>query len=65
MRCNGKLETTVSRKETNKDIYLHWISFAPMTWKKGTIKTLIRRAYTVLLEELHHIENFSLSLMVT
>ena len=34
MRCNGKLETTVFRKETNNDIYLHWRSFAPMTWKK-------------------------------
>ena len=38
VRCNGKLETTISRKETNKDIYLHWTSFAPMTWKKGTTK---------------------------
>ena len=33
-----------------------------MTWKKGTLKTLIRRAYTICLkdkllqEELHHIE---------
>ena len=34
MKCNGKLETTVFRKETNKYIYLHWRSFAPMTWKK-------------------------------
>ena len=31
MRCNGKLETTVFRKETNNDINLHWRSFAPMT----------------------------------
>ena len=31
MRCNEKLETTVFRKETNNDIYLHWRSFAPMT----------------------------------
>ena len=62
MRCNGKLETTVFRKENNNDIYLHWRSFAPMTWKKGTLRTLIRRAYAVcsndnlLREELHHIE---------
>ena len=64
MRNNGKLETTVFRKETN-DIYLHWRSFSPMEgakWKKGTLKTLIRQAYTVCLndnllqEELHHIE---------
>ena len=62
MRCNGKLETTIFCKETYNDIYLHWRSFAPMTWKKGTLQTLIRRAYTVcsndnlLQEELHHIE---------
>ena len=62
MRCNAKLETTVFRKETNNDIYLQWRSFAPMTWKKGTLQTLIRRAYTVcsndnlLQEELCHIE---------
>ena len=30
MRCNGKLETTVFRKETNNDIYSHWRSFASM-----------------------------------
>ena len=46
MRCNGKLETTVFRKGTNNNIYLHWRSFAPMTWKKDTIQTLIRQAYT-------------------
>ena len=33
MRSNGKTETTVFRKETNNDIYLHWRFFAPITWK--------------------------------
>ena len=47
MRCHGKLETPVFRKETNNDIYLHWRSFAPIAWKKGTLRTLIRRAYTI------------------
>ena len=62
MRCNGKLETTVFRKETNNDISFHLRSFAHMTWKKGKLRTLIRRAYTVysndnhLQQELHHIE---------
>ena len=62
MRCNGKLETTAFRKETNNDIYLHWRFFAPMTWKKSTLRTLIRQTYTVcsndnlLQEELCHIE---------
>ena len=50
MSCNGKLETTVFRKETNNDIYLHWRSFAPMTWKKGTLND------NLLQEELHYIE---------
>ena len=47
IRCDGKLKTTVFRKETNNDIYLHWRFFAPITWKKGTLRTLVRRAYTV------------------
>ena len=47
MRCNGKLETTIFCKETKNDIYLHWRSFAPMTWKKSTLRTLIRQAYAV------------------
>ena len=62
MKSNGKLKTKVLCKETNNGIYLHWRSFAPILWKKGILKTLIRRAYTIcfndnLLEEkLHYIE---------
>ena len=64
MRQNGKLETTIFRKETDNNIYLHWRSFAPITWKKGTLRTIIGRPYTVcsndnlLQEELHHIEKY-------
>ena len=47
MRGNGKLETTIFCKQTNNDIYLHWRSFAHMTWKKGALRTLLRRAYIV------------------
>ena len=60
MRSDGRLETNVFRKEINNNIYLHWRYFAPITVKKGTLKTLIRHAYTVcsndnlLQEELHH-----------
>ena len=42
--------------------YLHWKSFFSMTWKKDTLRPLIRRAYTVcskdnlLWEELHRRE---------
>ena len=42
MRCNRKLEANVFRQETNNTTYLYWRSFAPMTWKKGTLRTLIR-----------------------
>ena len=40
----NKIETTVYRKSTNNDIYLNWGSFAPVTWKRGTLKTLFNRA---------------------
>ena len=64
MRNNGKSETTAFRKETNNNIYLHWRSFAPITWKKGTLRTLFRSTYTVysnnnlLQEKLQHIEKY-------
>ena len=39
--------TAVFRKDTNTDIYLHWDSFSPVSWKKGTLKVLIARAFLV------------------
>ena len=51
------------RKSTNNDIYLNWGSFAPITWKGGTLKTLFNRAYIVcstdynLRKELDHIRH--------
>ena len=69
MRCNKKLETTVFRKETNNDMYIHWRSFAPMIWKKDALRTLIIRALTVSWndnlsrEELHHIETSLIEFM--
>ena len=47
MKKHDKLETTVYRKNTNTDLYLHWDAFAPRTWKIGTIRTLMQRAYKV------------------
>ena len=55
------IETTVYRKPTSNDIYLHWDSFAPNKWKTGTARTLFQRAYMicsteVLLEkEINHL----------
>ena len=60
---NGReLTTTVYRKKTNDDIYLNWNTFAPVSWKRGTLRTLVQRAYlvcsteTYLKEELTHLE---------
>ena len=50
-------------KSTNTDIYLDWLSFAPNTWKRGTLKVLIGRAFNIcstnyqLFNELKHLEN--------
>ena len=46
-RNDNSIETTVYRKSTNNDIYLNWNAFAPDTWKRGTLKTLVERAYIV------------------
>ena len=47
VRKNGTFETTVYRKLTNNGIYLHWKSFAPNTWKRGILRSIITRAYHV------------------
>ena len=61
IRRGTKTETAVYRKSTNNDIYLNWDSFAPVTWKRGALKTLFSRAYIVcstdylLKKELDHL----------
>ena len=47
MRKNNTIETTVYRKQNYNDIYLHWESFMPETWKRGSLKTLMFRAHTI------------------
>ena len=47
IRKDYEVETTVDRKSTNNDIYLHWHSFSPTTWKRGTLQTLVSRAFRV------------------
>ena len=37
----------VYRKVTSADVYLNWNSFAPRSWKQGTLKTLTQRAYMI------------------
>ena len=47
VRKNDTFETTVDRKPTNNGIYLHWNSFAQNTRKRGTLRSIIARAYDV------------------
>ena len=47
VRKNDTFETTVYRKPTNNGIYLHWNSFSPNTWKRGTLRSFITRACDV------------------
>ena len=46
IRKDHEGETTY-RKSTSNDIYLHWQSFSPTTWKRGTPQTLVSRAFKV------------------
>jgi len=60
---DDSLTTTVYRKDTSNDCYLNWNSYAPNTWKRGTVKTLVERAIMIcsneiiLNKELQYIEN--------
>ena len=47
IRNETSFTTTVYRKPTNNDIYIHWDTFASESWKRGTLKTLTRRAYSI------------------
>ena len=48
LTCNNvNVDTTVYRKPTNSDIYIHWLSHAPKRWKIGTLKAILYRAYKV------------------
>ena len=61
IRTPGKIETTVYRKKTCTDLCMNWYSFAPISWRWGTSKTLVQRAHVNystqkhLKEELNHI----------
>ena len=44
---NGVVNTSVYRKPTNNNIYIHWNSYAPREWKVGTLFGIARRAYLI------------------
>ena len=48
---DNKLRLKVYRKKTCSNIYIHWNSFAPTSWKIGTLEGMIRRAYMICSEE--------------
>ena len=56
IRKDYEVETTVYCKSTNSDIYLHCQSFSPTTWKRGTLQTLVSRAFRVCSND-HHLED--------
>ena len=45
MRGEDDIETMIYRKPTNNEIYLHWNSFTPVSWRIRTLKSLVLRAY--------------------
>ena len=45
------LTTAVYRKDTRNGLYLPWNSFAPISWKRRTLKSLMIRAYMVFSSE--------------
>ena len=47
IRTNDTLQTTIYRKSTHNGVYLHWNSFAPRTWKRGTLRTILIQAYKI------------------
>ena len=61
IRNGTHLDTTVNRKDTHNDLYLQWDTFAPVSWKRGTLSTVVKRAYLVCSnKELLHKELASL-----
>ena len=40
----GSFNTSVYRKQTDTNIYVHWNTHAPKVWNIGTLEGLFRRA---------------------
>ena len=43
----NNIVATVYHKTTANDLHLNWNLFAPTSWKRGTLKTLIDRPYLI------------------
>ena len=63
VRNDKVFDTAVFRKSTHTDLYMNWNSYSPETWKKSTLKLLVKRAYAIcnkdyfLEMELQHLYN--------
>ena len=44
---DGSFKTSVYRKSTASNIYMHWKAHGPKIWKTGTLKGLFKRAFMV------------------
>ena len=64
IKKENNIVTTVYCKATTNDIYLNWKSFAPTSWKSGTLKTLVDHTYvicsniTLKKKEIDHLKKF-------
>ena len=47
IRNGTDLDTTVYWNDNHDDLYLQWDAFSPVSWKRGTLRTLVNRAYLV------------------
>ena len=47
IRDDEKINTVVFRKDTPNDLYIHRELFSPISWRLGTLKSLISRAYMI------------------
>ena len=57
IRNSDHIQTIAYRKETKNDLYLHWHVFAPISWKRATLRTLVNRAYIICCERVFHAPN--------
>ena len=46
-KLDGSFDTEVYRKKTDSSIYINWNAYATRSWKIGTLKGLLRRAFLV------------------
>ena len=53
IRKDYKVETTVSCKSTNSDVYFHRQLFFTTRWKQGTLQSLVSRASRVCSNDQH------------